>query len=226
MPSTPPPSFGFPEKPTLPFIQAREELYHAFFGRKSTVMHELQPLAPHVDVYIFEPEGPRTFFTLVTGGMSDIPMNAPENVDIRRAELILYAKEPKERYVELMRWLAHLVHDQRTWFTPGSTMTNGQPPSPIFEGSDADCYFFMPSPLEPDNTLAEKLRIERETVTFLWLVPVTMAECEFIRNNGADKFFDILDKNDHPLELNERRESYIPASKPSAKRRSWWKPWG
>src|SRR5262249_39828461 len=107
------------------------------------------------------------------------------------------------------RWLARLVHRQKTWFTPGSTMTNGQPPQPIFTGSKLDCYCFLPSVMAPDNRLHEQLLIAKDPVHFLWVVPITLAECEYIRAHDAGAFLDILDQEQHPLVLNEKRKSYV-----------------
>jgi hypothetical protein len=208
MEKTPNPRVGFTDN--FPLVKAREKVFESFFGTPCTVNHELAPLVPHLDVYIFEPNREdRDFFTLATGGMSDLAMKVPSGVPFRRAELILYVEEPKDEYVNMLRWLAHLIHDQQTWMSPGSTMTNGQPPVPIFESSVLDCYFFLAPPLEPDNSLPEKFVLKEDPVTFLWVVPITHVECEFIRQRGLDDFLGVLDKRAHPFVLDPQRKSYI-----------------
>ncbi len=203
----------FSDKSTLSFIEAREKAFSSFFGEKFTVSHELAPMVPHLDVYIFKPDSDRDrdFFTLVTGGMSDLPMKSPKPLSFPRAELILYVEEPKDDYIALLRWLARLVHDQGTWLSSGSTMTNGQPPRPIFAASRLDCYFFLTPPLEPDNSLPQKLVLENQPVSFLWVIPITSVECDYIRKRGADDFLDILDRKDHPIVLDEERKLYVRA---------------
>jgi hypothetical protein len=49
------PKLGFSEKPTAHLVAAREKVYGEFFGGPFTVNHELLPLVPHIDVYVFEP---------------------------------------------------------------------------------------------------------------------------------------------------------------------------
>ncbi|MEY4565829.1 MAG: hypothetical protein RLY14_799 [Planctomycetota bacterium] len=98
---------------------------------------------PHIDVYRFPPNGKRDVFTFVTGGMSDLPMNAPSELgaDYRRAELVFYSKENRDDYPELLRRLAHFVHDNRTWLHWGHTMPNGQPPEPLSTQKGLILYF-------------------------------------------------------------------------------------
>jgi hypothetical protein len=193
---------------TAEFVKVREETYGRYFGDEFTVSHELLPLVPHIDVYTFEPTDERPFYTLITGGMSDQPQHAPEGLPVRRVELVLYVEEPKQQYIDVLRWLAHLVHDQQTWFSPGSTMTNGNPPRPIFEGSELTCYFFSMSPFEPDMNFADELQIDGEPLFVLWVVPLSTAECEYLREN-EDEFYALLDQNEHSVLLDDSRQSYV-----------------
>jgi hypothetical protein len=87
----PKPEIGILEESTLANTEDRERIYGELFGESDTVLHELLPLIPHVDVYRFPPNCKRDVFTFVTGGMSDLPMNAPSELgaDYRRAELAL-----------------------------------------------------------------------------------------------------------------------------------------
>lgn len=191
-------------------LRRREQAYGRFFGGEFTVSHELLPREPHIDVYMFGPvEGEREFDTLVTGGMSDLPMNVPDGLPIRRVELVLYADEPRDEYVNLLRWLAHLVHDQRTWISPGSTMTNGDPPEPIFDGSLMDCFAFLQPLLAPDYTFSDELEIDGDPVFLLWVVPITSSECEFLRTQGLETFYELLEQNEHSLLLEEDRQPYV-----------------
>jgi len=137
-------------------------------------------------------------------------MNPPAGVNCRRAELAIYTrKAPDEKCVALLRWLAHLIHDQQTWLSPGSTMTNGQPPQPIFPGSVLDCFLFLSSIVQPDNSMPDRLILEGEPVELLWVVPISSAECEFIRNRDLNDFLDLLEQNGHPHTLDEKRKSYV-----------------
>lgn len=192
-------------------LRRRETVYGQMFGQCSSVSHELLPRDPHIDVYIFEPDfAGRPFYTLVTGGMSDVAMKVPPGSPFTRVELVLYAAEPEETYIEFLRHLAHIPHDQGTYFTPAGTMTNGQPPQPIFDDDSVlDCVLFLFSLVEPDNSLHERLVIDNEPVHLLWVVPVSMAECEFVRTHDIEEFLEIFEEREHPIVLDPQRLSYL-----------------
>src|SRR5262245_19297927 len=86
---------GMPEFSTLPYIKERERVYEQMFGPMDGVYDDTFPgLVPHIDVYVHPPGvAGRDFYTLVTGGMSDLRMKLPPDaVDKlpRRAEIIFY----------------------------------------------------------------------------------------------------------------------------------------
>src|SRR6185503_5322337 len=87
------PQIGFTEESTRELSEAREKVYDELFGESDFVYHELLPLVPHVDVYRISPTDDRPFYTFVTGGMSDLPMNSPKELGAacRRVELVFYA---------------------------------------------------------------------------------------------------------------------------------------
>ncbi len=72
----PKPSLDIMRESTVTYIEERERVYDEIFGPSKMVYHEVLPLVPHIDVYCRPPNGKRDFFTFVTGGMSDIPMNS------------------------------------------------------------------------------------------------------------------------------------------------------
>jgi Suppressor of fused protein (SUFU) len=96
---------GLTEFSTLPYIEKREAAYQQMFGKYALVYDDEFPgLVPHIDVYVYEPSVGRDFYTLVTGGMSDLPMNVPGDVPKapRRTEIVFYLpadQEPKREYV-------------------------------------------------------------------------------------------------------------------------------
>lgn len=190
-------------------LRNRESEYIQTFGEPLEVNHQLNPVVPHIDVYVFAPREPYDFYTLVTGGMSDRPMQTPSADTPRRCELVLYVEEPKPIYIKLLRYLASIPSEQDTWFSAGSTMTNGQPPQPIFEDSMLDCYVFLVPQLEGHNDLHTRLTIGDEGVFPLWVVPITQAECELIRDKGMQHFGIALSKNEHSLVLDESRQCYV-----------------
>ena len=194
-------------------IAARQEAYEGLFGKRWTVdITEDEGDGPAIDVYTFEPDDvkKRDFYTLITGGMADERMRVPKGADYKRAELVMYVAEPTETHVELLRWLATLPHVQEgTWYGPGTTMTNGSPPCPIFDGSVLDNFLFLESIVSPDNTLPEWWILDDDPVGLLWVVPITDAERRFIQDRELSDFLELLDRKGHKHVLDEGRRSYV-----------------
>jgi Suppressor of fused protein (SUFU) len=204
------PEVGFVDPSTAIEPEERERVYQELFGAFDFVVHEVIPFVPHVDVYQFPPTDARPFYTFVTGGMSDLPMNSPEELgpDFRRVELVFYAAENKPEYPELLRRLAHFPHDARTWIHWGHTMPNGTPPHPLL-GTRLDHLFFMPSILQPDASLGERLAWRDEPVQLVWCVPITAAECELKLEKASDALYDLFEEHQHPFVFAGDRESYV-----------------
>ena len=207
---------GIPDERTVAFRRAREAAYNQLFGEALTVSHELLPQIPHIDVYTFKrtfkrPEGDQFVYPLVTGGMSDLPMTLPPQAkdSPRRVELIFYCNEPREEYIQTLRSIAHFPHDSKSWLGDGHTMPNGNPPEPFWGSTDLDTLMFMPPIVSKDQTLPGILQLEGDPVHFLWVVPLTTAECNRKLQNGFDAMLDLFDQNRHPHVFDPHRKSYV-----------------
>ena len=122
--------------------------------------------------------------------------------------------EPTEQHILVLRWLAGLPHIQeRTWYGGGTTMTNGRPPQPIFDDSVLDCFLFLNPPVGRDHAVHEKLVIDNDPTTMLWVVPITEVECQFILDQSLQEFLNLLDRKEHPFILDEGRRSYVKAKR-------------
>jgi len=205
------PQLGFSEEDLSDLVARRETVYEEVFGKSDTVFHELMPLVPHVDVYRFPPAGQRNFTTYVSSGMSDLPQSSPAELgkDVRRIELVFYSSGQSDDYSELLRRLAHFPHDNKTWLHWGHTIPNGTPPQPVFNAPPLEALLFIPTIVQPDHTLGERLSWQGEAINLLWCVPITMAECEYKLRNGTDAIFDLFDRVQHPFVFSGARKSYV-----------------
>lgn len=191
-------------------ITERESVYRNLFGEPSIANHELMPFDPHIDIYVYSPEtSQRPFYTIATSGMSNERMPNSQNIEFKRIELILYAKEPKQIYIDLLRYLSQIPHDQQTYFTPGGTMTNGVPPQPIFDESELNCFVFLYPIISPDDSLDSKLVINEDPVSFLWPVAISKQECNLVRDNQVENLLELFEENQHSFLIDEKRKSYI-----------------
>jgi len=206
---------GIPDQDTITFRQAREAAYTELFGEPLSVSHELLPQIPHIDVYTFKrtskrPEGDQFVYPLVTGGMSDLPMTVPQQAvhSPRRVELVFYCTEPREEYIQTLRWLAHFPHDSKSWLGHGHTMPNGNPPEPLWGSAGLNTVIFMPPIVSKDQTLPNRFQINGDPVHLLWVVPLSAAECNYKLQNGFDAMLDLFDQNQHPHVFDPKRKTY------------------
>lgn len=186
---------GIPNEGDFEHMQERENIYADFFGECDGVNHALLPVVPHIDVYIYPPKD-RPFYTLVSGGMSDLPMMIPEDCprSHARREIIMYVNEPNDHLVGLIRHFALFPFQASTWLGGGHTVPNGIPAEPLFEDSDLVGTLFIPTIVRPDNSLSERFSIDGDSVDFLWLVPITQAELDYKLEFGMDALLTKFDE--------------------------------
>ena len=174
-------------------LEARDQLYERYFGSAADVAHGVISIAPHIDVYIYDPRLPeRDFYTLVTSGLSEF--QAPGAFG--RTELIFYAKECTDEYISLLHNLAHAIIEHAIDLGHGHTITNGDPPTPLFERSELSCVLLHETGVEPECDINDDWSIDDEPVFLLNVMPITEAECDFIREHDVVEFSDILEN--HP----------------------------
>lgn len=202
------------------WVQQRERHYEQWLGPCASVYHEVVPQVPHIDVYIFppSPERKRPFYTLITGGMSDHPMHLPDGVDrsLARAEMIMYIPEIEVQpystqsclEVEMLRFMARFPFEYQTWLAVGHTVPNGNPPSPIAPGSLLTTALFLPPLFEPGG-FVDGLTLSGEKVNFLWLQPITDAECQLKLARGAEALIDLMEEHQLSPVLHLQRPSML-----------------
>jgi hypothetical protein len=191
----------------------RENIFDELFGECESVSHEVLPMLPHIDVFIYKPgyQG-REFYTLVSSGMSDMAMTLPSGIsdEYQRAEIVMYVNEPKDEYINLIRHYARYPHKYKTYFGHGHTIPNGQPAEPFFSKSSLDTIIFIPTILTPDKNFTGLIKEKsRLSVQLLHLTPITTQESEFKLESGTNDLYDLFDEKYHSHVLNEVRDSYV-----------------
>ncbi|HEY2014678.1 MAG TPA: suppressor of fused domain protein [Bryobacteraceae bacterium] len=209
------PRIGLADEAVKAFRQTRDEAYQRLYGEAASVSHEIVPLVPHIDVITYHRiyrngEQRRQACTLVTSGMSDLAMTLPNGIDaIRRAELIFYCDEPKQDYIDTIRWLAHFPHNQNTCVGYYSTIPNGNPPEPFWGSPILDTILLLPPIVTKDQKLPEELVLGGDPVHFLWIVPVTTPECNLKLAKGGAALLDLFQAHHHPHIFDPGRKSYV-----------------
>jgi hypothetical protein len=208
---------GFSQFSTLPYIEKREAIYQQMFGPCAYVAEDTFPgLVPHIDVYLHKPgHNGRPFYTLVTGGMSDMPMKTTEDVppDVpRRTEIIFYLppdEEPSPEYANFLRTYARFVYDFETLLSWGHTIPNGDPPQPLFAGTNFVSVLFLFPLFDPDAKLSEYLVLDGDPVHFLWIVPLTQTEHRYKLEKGTNGLCDRFNRVKLPFVFHRNRASCV-----------------
>lgn len=175
----------------------------AHLGEPTRVFHEIISTTVHIDVHIVSATPEKPWISLVTSGMSDLPMNAPDGAEgFRFAELMIRlpadwnlsdeASKQEENYwpIRALKFLARFVHEFETWFCYGHTIPNGNPPTPI--APDLPFTGMILSPPWIDGEFATLELSDGTPVHFWSLIPIHPSEMDFKLKHGADALFERL----------------------------------
>jgi len=197
-------------------------------GPVATVYHELVSDLIHNDIHIVEPTPERNCYTLVTSGMSDLAMNAPEEYsDYRYAELLIclppewpmddasWKKEDNYWPVRMLKFLARFPHEYQTWLWSMHTLPNGNPAEVFANNTKMSGVILLP-PVTVSEDFHELVIDEDKTIYFLSTIPLHEDEMDLKLKEGAEALFDGFDKNDISEILIPSRNSIVE------KKRSWF----
>lgn len=197
-PETPPPLVA----PISENLDEIEKHITKHLGEPERVFHELISTTVHIDVHIVAATAERPWVSLVTSGMSDIPMTTPEGAeDFRFAELMMrlpadwkfeegtMSDEANYWPIRALKFLARFAHEHQTWLSYGHTIPNGNPPNPIAEGLPFT-GFVLSMPWIGGEEFSV-LRLANGTPVWFWsLIPLHTSEADFKLAHGADALFE------------------------------------
>ncbi len=202
-------------------IEAIAQHIKKWIGEPANVFHELISDKVHIDVHIVAPSERFPWFTLVTSGMSDRPMRAPESdPDCAYAELFICLppdwKMNKEdwtsdRYywpIKALKYLARFPHQYDTWLWYGHTIPNGDPPKPFNRFTRMSSFVLLKPHCLPSE-FHELAVNESKTIRFFAIVPLYKEELEWKLRSGCEVVEDALITAGHSELLNPSRESVI-----------------
>jgi hypothetical protein len=206
------PRFGITDQPDTECRRTRQAAYQRLFGKALSVSHKLIPQIPQVDGFTSRrSRGEQIVYSWVTGGMSDLEMTLPQRAPSeapRRAELIFYCSEPSAEHINTLPWVAHFPHNSKSFLGYGHTMPSGNPPAPFWGSAVLDTLLFLPPIVTKDPTLPAELKLGGQPVHFLWLVPLTGAQCDFKLQDGLEGLMNLFRQHRHPYVFDPQRNSY------------------
>lgn len=188
-------------------IRAIEAHITRHVGPIAWVMHEIESDLVHVDIHVVEPTRQGPFYTLVTSGMSEVPMKVPalDGVALTYAELSICLPSTwpldtpnvlRTHYAWPVKWLQSLArfpHLYDTWLGIGHTIPNGDPPEPFAPDTGFSSIVLLPSIMLPEAfgtlRLGESKRIE-----FLAVYPLYPEELDLKLGEGLDPLLDRFER--------------------------------
>lgn len=197
-----------------------------YIGKVDAVYHEIVPDLVHLDILIVNPTKEKNYYTLVTCGMSNIPMTVPEGADnFRFAELVIClpsdwkvsdeAFKQDENYWPILwlKKLARFPHEYGTWLYHAHTIPNNDPAEPFANNTDlSGMILSIPSTVEDANGFFTLELTNGDRVHFFSLIPIYTKEMDFKLKKGADALIEKLEKAGVNEIVDVRRKSVSKGS--------------
>lgn len=198
-----------------------------YMGPVSSVFHELISDLVHIDIHVVAPTEDRNYYTLVTSGMSDRAMSAPEGYEEFCYSEVLIALPPdwpmteedlkeEQHYwpIRLLKRMARFPHEYETWLWSSHTVPNGDPAKPYADGTEL-CGVVLLPPIRVQPDFCELTIDNDKTIYFHALIPLHHDEMELKLAKGVDALFDGFDRAEVSEILDPTRPSSV------RKKKSW-----
>ncbi|MFF2888014.1 suppressor of fused domain protein [Paenibacillus sp. NPDC057967] len=217
------PAYG--DEETIEKVTAHVEKH---IGEVDFVFHEILSDKVHIDVLRVPPTKGRNYYTLVTCGMSALPMTVPQGAEqFRFAELLLClpsdwplteeAMQDDKNYwpIRWLKTLARLPHDYNSWLYAGHTIPNGDPAEPFAPNTKlSGMLLSLPTIAEDPNGFFTLQMSEEKEVHFFSLLPIYKEEMDFKLKHGAEELFQKLDE----ARINE----FLQVQRKNVCKKSWF----
>lgn len=175
-------------------------------GEIDSVFHEIISDKVHIDIHIVKPTKTKPYYTLVTSGMSDKPMNTNgEDVNPYMELCICLPKDWKLNHedfeneanywpIRQLTYLARFPHDWDTYFSYGHSIPNGDPPEPFADNTEFSSIVFLPPMLVNEEFTSLQIN-ETKVIDFYALIPLYQSELNKKLERGVESLFKGFDKN-------------------------------
>jgi Suppressor of fused protein (SUFU) len=188
------------------------------WGKVETVFREFMSAYVHVDVLFVKVTKERPFHFLITSGMSDRPMPAPEGAeDYRYLEMVI-SLPPEwplddESFKDELNWwpvrwlkkLARFAHEYNAWAIWGHTIAKDEPPV-RFAANTKFCSLQLCVPTLCDAGALLRIN-DPKSVRFYSLIPIYLGKMEFALKSGGKSLIEKLGDADVAELLNLKRKN-------------------
>lgn len=208
-------------------ISKRGLRYEMFWGRKpDLILHPMEPMYPHIDIYRFPPVETRWFFqkwfkplnhqyVYISGGMSDIQMPAgkSEKSVLSRVELTAFSNEVYKNnsgdmdmtswWLSFLAYMPFRLKNDNVFFAPGHTFSTGEP---IIPDSAMTAFFFG---VTPSVEIKRLCRASINAQLMLQVVPISDSERELAEQKGPENLINYFEENGVDPIFDLRRKPFI-----------------
>ncbi|WP_339172811.1 suppressor of fused domain protein [Paenibacillus sp. FSL H7-0943] len=178
-----------------------------YIGVIDNVFKEIISGVLSIDILILDPTPERNFYTLITSGMSELPMTVPEGAEeYQYAELMIClpptwklsdeAFKDERNYwpIRALKTMARFPHEYNTWLYMGHTLVNGNPAQPYSEDTGFQGMFVW-VPDVKDKAGFFNLEMTREKVVhFYTLIPLYGEELDYKIKHSEEELLHKLNK--------------------------------
>ncbi|MBB4750790.1 suppressor of fused domain protein [Actinoplanes lobatus] len=201
----------------VPSQGARQEIAEAIdqhiaehFGPVEFVYHEMLSHLVAVHVHLVEPTEDRPYRTLITSGMSELPMAVPDGVS-PYAELMLCLpadwpldqealSDPAVHWpIRVLKEIARLPHEYGTWIGEWHSVPNGDPAEPYAPGVPFAGVVVTPMVRAPEEA-GTIVAPDGTEINVLAVIPLHPAEVAVKTGQGTQALIEILNRG-HVSEL-------------------------
>jgi hypothetical protein len=191
------------------------------FGPVAFVYHEIASHLVAVHIYVVDPTPERPHKTLITSGMSELPMTLPEGHDITPyAELMIDLpadwpltdadlRDDRNYWpIRLLKEVARLPHEYGTWIGEWHSVPNGDPPAPY--APETPFSGVVITPMLKASPAARTIAVGDGTqINLLALVPLHPAEVDLKLTQGTEALINALDRGGVSELLDPNRPSTV-----------------
>lgn len=186
-------------------------------GKVDEVFADESQGGTRIEVQHVRPELVRPYHTLVTVGMSALPMRVPSNVDAPRyLELMITLPEQWKVGDRADKWhwpirqlvaLARLPHASGSWLGWGHTVPNGDPPQPLARSTRLCGAIIAPSLLVPRHFY--ELTVGTRQIAIFSVIPIYREEMELKAREGMEALLALMVEHDVNDLIDPRRRNVV-----------------
>lgn len=160
-----------------------------------------------IDILIVDPTPARNFYTLITSGMSELPMKVPAGAsEYQYAELMIClppswklsdeAFKDERNYwpIRALKTIARFPHEYNTWLYMGHTLMNGNPAKTYSEDTGFQGMFVWLPDVEDKSGFFNLNMTSEKTVHFYTLIPLYKEELDYKNKHGEEELLNKLNK--------------------------------